>query len=264
MAFSGAPKSSVTVHKLDNESTEPLWSQLVKELVRLLDSGAYRNEFPSEHELMAMFDVSRYTVREALRQLIAQGRLHSIKGRGTFVSPWHDQFFASSYSLAKEISKTGQVESSAVLRQLVVKLDRDLPILNLSTGDSAVYVERVRYASGNAVALNRSWFPTELAFNLVTCDLTSGSIYEVLQRECQVQITGGWERIRTSVPDFEDRNLLELDANVPVLSLERAAYTFGEPAEWRESLVRDDRFYLVAQWGSELWQSQKMNPNEAI
>ena len=55
--------------ELDPSSSEPLWSQLVQVITRSLDAGAYRDGFPSEHELMQTFKISRHTVREAIRQL---------------------------------------------------------------------------------------------------------------------------------------------------------------------------------------------------
>ncbi len=90
-----------------------------------------------------------------------------------------------------------------------------------------------------------------------TVDLSSGSVYEVLEAYCEVVITGGWEKIRAAIPNEIDRELLELTESVPVLWLERAAYSSGNVVEWRESLVRDDRFYLIAQWGSEVWHKDR-------
>lgn len=243
------------ISALDPSSSEPLWSQLVRSITDLLDTGEFREAFPSEHELMRRYKISRHTVREAIRQLTEQGRLYSVQGKGTFVSPWHDHLFASRYSLATEITKSGLVESSLVLAQVVVTLERDIPSLGLAQGDEAFFVERVRRAGEEVVAVNRSWFPEEIGVRLSDVDLSSGSIYEVLEKHCGVVITGGWEKIRAAIPSDFDSVLLELAESAPVLSLERAAYSGENVVEWRESLVRDDRFYLLAQWGSEVWRS---------
>ena len=245
--------------ELDSSSSEPLWSQLVQVITRSLDAGAYRDGFPSEHELMQRHKISRFTVREAIRQLTAQGRLYSVQGKGTFVSPWQDHLFASSYSVAKEIAKSGLVESSVVLAQAVVRLDRDIAGIGAGRGDEVFFVERVRKAGNEVVAINRSWFPKDVGVRFSGVDLSSGSIYEVLEKHCDVVITGGWERIRATIPAESDRILLELCENVPVLSLERAAYSGKTAVEWRESLVRDDRFFLLAQWGSEVWHHNAVN-----
>ncbi|MGI8899989.1 MAG: GntR family transcriptional regulator, partial [Nocardioides sp.] len=41
---------------------------------------------PSERELMTTYDVSRATVRKSIERLIADGLLHRIHGKGTFVA----------------------------------------------------------------------------------------------------------------------------------------------------------------------------------
>lgn len=241
---------------LDPSSPEPLFSQLAHEISRSLDAGKFRDLLPSEHDLTEMYRVSRHTVRAALSQLISEGRLYSVKGKGTFVSAWHDQLFASRYSVAKEISRSGLAESSLVLAQGLVTLDRDIPQLGLTVGDQAFYLERVRRAGNEAVAINRSWFPEHVLAGLAGYDLTSGSIYEILELQCNIKITGGWEKIRAALPSASDMALLELESASPVLSLERAAFCVNGVIEWRESLVRDDRFFLLAKWGSEVWKDE--------
>jgi len=61
-----------------------------------------------------------------------------------------------------------------------------------------------------------------------------------------VVITGGWEKIRAATPAESDRMLLELSGRAPMLALERAAYLGKTLVEWRESPVRDERFFLLA------------------
>ncbi|MCA3930308.1 GntR family transcriptional regulator, partial [Burkholderia sp.] len=69
-------------------SAAPLYVQIKDTLrARILD-GTYapHSRMPSEHELCAMFDVSRITVRQALGDLQKEGLLFKLHGKGTFVS----------------------------------------------------------------------------------------------------------------------------------------------------------------------------------
>ncbi len=75
--------------KLTRDAGEPLYRQVVQSLRSDILRGAYRvgSTLPTEEELTARFSVSRHTVREALRQLRADGLVSSRQGSGTTVMP---------------------------------------------------------------------------------------------------------------------------------------------------------------------------------
>lgn len=68
---------------------EPLYKQLVQTLKQEILRGVFPvgSQLPTEDELSARFAVSRHTVREALRQLRADGLVASRQGSGTTVMP---------------------------------------------------------------------------------------------------------------------------------------------------------------------------------
>jgi DNA-binding GntR family transcriptional regulator len=76
----------VTVDHLD---PTPLYEQLAAVLRRMITSGELqpRDALPSESQLMGEHGVSRGTIRRALDILREEGRVVTIGGRGTFVSP---------------------------------------------------------------------------------------------------------------------------------------------------------------------------------
>jgi len=65
----------------------PLYVQLARKLINDIGSGTYSvDEFlPTESELCEIYCVSRYTVREALKQLIRTGLVTRRQGSGTVV-----------------------------------------------------------------------------------------------------------------------------------------------------------------------------------
>ncbi|WP_199621662.1 GntR family transcriptional regulator [Paenibacillus alkalitolerans] len=66
----------------------PKYMQLKQEILTWLDSGRMKpNErMPTEHEIAALFQISRQTVRQTLGELEKEGRLYRLQGKGTFVS----------------------------------------------------------------------------------------------------------------------------------------------------------------------------------
>src|SRR4030095_12768320 len=73
---------------VDRRADTPLWLQLRLHLKRQIEDGALSpgEQLPSEAELCERFNVSRTVVREALGQLVIDGRIYKIKGKGAFVS----------------------------------------------------------------------------------------------------------------------------------------------------------------------------------
>ncbi|MGE5607464.1 MAG: GntR family transcriptional regulator [Bacteroidota bacterium] len=72
---------------LDIHSRLPKYVQVKNQLARQIKAGTYlANEIiPSESELMKTFGVSRFTIREAIKELVQDGLLRTEQGKGTFV-----------------------------------------------------------------------------------------------------------------------------------------------------------------------------------
>lgn len=235
--------------KLDRSSPLPLWAQLYEDLVRRLEGEALGAAFPGEHELAEEYGVSRHTVREALRRLRDADVLEYGRGRRPSVRrPRIEQPLGALYSLFSEVEARGMRQRSEVL----VRDERRDPAIATRLGvapDTAfVHLERLRYADEEPLAVDRAWLLASVARPLLTADLSATGIYDELAARSGVRITDGEERIHAVVPTPAQRRLLRLDRDVALLAIERIAGAAGEPVEWRETLVRGDRFNVVANW----------------
>jgi GntR family transcriptional regulator len=79
---------------IDRTSVLPLYYQLKTAIDTRIHSGEWPagTRTPSERELCAQFGVSRITVRRAVEQLVAVGRLRRVQGRGTYVTRPHGEY----------------------------------------------------------------------------------------------------------------------------------------------------------------------------
>ena len=70
---------------LERASSQPLYSQARDVLLSRLNAGEYKvhEQIPSENELCKEFGVSRVTIRSVLTELVREGRLYRIQGKGT-------------------------------------------------------------------------------------------------------------------------------------------------------------------------------------
>lgn len=237
---------------LDRLSPLPLWAQVTEDLRRRLLGGEFTDRFPSDEELTRYYDVSRQTVREAVRHLTLEGLVVRQRGRGSSVAtPVLEQPLSSLYSLASAVRAGGMEERSEVLAAERRPATAEAAMrLGVEATEEVVFIERLRIAGHEPIAWDRSWLPSSLAEGLLSADLSSGGLYELLAAHCSVRVSGGWERIRPVVPEPAERRLLRLGPKVGAFSTERLVRAGGTPVEWRLSLIRGDRYSLVAHWPS--------------
>jgi GntR family transcriptional regulator len=235
---------------LDRSSPLPLWAQIVADLRNRLLGGEFQDQFPTDEELTREYEVSRHTVREAVRHLTAEALVVRQRGRGTSVAPpILEQPLNSLYSLASAVRAQGIEERSEVLAaRRCPATPEAASALGVGTKADVVFIERLRFAGAEPIAWDRSWLPAKQAAALLEADLSSGGLYDLLATHCSLRITGGWERIRPVVPEATERRLLRLPSKVAAFSIERLVFARDIPIEWRMSLIRGDRYSLIAQW----------------
>ena len=92
------------------------------------------------------------------------------------------------------------------------------------------------------------WLPATVARPLLGVDFTHTALYDELASRCGVRPTGGSERVYAVVPHRAVGDLLGLGPRQAVFSMERTSRAGDEPIEWRETVVRGDRYSFVATW----------------
>ena len=81
---------------INKNNQVPFYLQVKEDILKNIENGTFKNEerIPSEEVLCSIYDVSRPTVRQAIKNLLNDGKLIIKKGKGTFVIK---QKFESSY-----------------------------------------------------------------------------------------------------------------------------------------------------------------------
>lgn len=73
----------------------PLYIKIREFIKRQIDDGIYKegDMIPTENEFMDKFQVSRGTIKNALKELVEEGVLYRIAGKGTFITSNAAQFY---------------------------------------------------------------------------------------------------------------------------------------------------------------------------
>ncbi|GAA5052539.1 GntR family transcriptional regulator [Nocardia callitridis] len=216
------------------------------ELDAILSDLGEGDPVPSERDLALRFEVARETVRQALRDLVVEGRIRR-QGRGTVVSrPKMVQ------PLQLQSYTEGAISHGRVPGRLLVGWD-DVPAdagtaqeLGLNGGEPVMHLERVLLADGERIGLESSFLPLA-RFRVLydTYDPTT-SLYAAL-RTLGVTLDQATERIETVLASPREAALLECTTALPLLRLHRCSIDRqGAPVEVVRSLYRGDRIAFEA------------------
>jgi GntR family transcriptional regulator len=199
---------------------------------------------PSERELMLAYDVSRATVRRAIESLIADGLLHRIHGKGTFVRTPRLRSRLHLASFSQDMRRRGLTPST---RLLSVALDEPpaevARALDLGADGTAWRLDRVRLADGEPIALENGWYPRSRLPGLDRHDL-SGSLYDLFADVFDLPIDAAEQTLWGEAADASIARRLDAPVNTPLLVFRRVSSSGGRPLEYVVSRYRGDRYQL--------------------
>ena len=231
---------------IDPESPVPKYFQLQEILLELIETELTYNEMiPSERELVDRYGLSRMTVRQAINQLVADGRLYRLVGKGTFVARPKIEMPLRLASFTEDMRARGLEPGSRDLERRIVPANAHMVRgLNLNPGELVHLIARLRTADAEPMAIERSHIPVNLAPGLDAVPLSDRSLYQVLADEFGVILDRGEQTIEAGLVDAADGALLKLQPGSPVLLLQRRSFAGGRPVEFTVSTYRGDRYQL--------------------
>lgn len=239
---------TVGIKKLQRGTGETLWQQLQADLQRRLREGEFTDAFPGELELRDQYGVSRHTVRAAVRALREEGIVVASRGRSTRINTDADitQPLGALYSLFASV-EAANLRQRSIVRRLDIRADAHVAIrLGLEESAPLLYLERLRLADEQPLAHDCAWLPASVASPLLGADFSHTGLYDELASRCDIRLTGGSEQIRAVVPNSVQHKLLGTTPDVAAMKVERIGTANGIPVEWRTSLIRGDRFSVLA------------------
>ena len=230
--------------------TPPKYVIIKHAIMDRLERGEYEeNEaIPSENQLMKEFDVSRITVRRALEELVRDGVLYRLQGKGTFVSgAVKQQNLFSLTSCTEDVIRLGMKPTRKVLFAEVVQADkRRREVLDLTPIDRIFTMARVYYADGNPINQTTVYVPYRYFPGIERYDFSQESLYGIMEREYGVEITRAQREIEAVTADDKLCDYLEVHAGVPLLLFRCVTYgkVNGEehPIETFRCYYRSDMF----------------------
>jgi GntR family transcriptional regulator len=201
---------------------------------------------PPERELAVRFGVSRETVRQALHELLVEGRIER-RGRGTVVSRPKLVQPLSLRSYTEGAAERGRVPGRLLVSWEDISATPDMAeALSISAGEAVMHLERVLLADGQRIGLESTYLPQRRFAELTDTFDPTASLYAAI-RATGVTFGSAVERIETVLPSPREAALLDSTTAMPMLLLNRRSVdTGGMPIEMVRALYRGDRIAFEA------------------
>ena len=213
----------------------------------MIDDGEPGSALPTERELATRFDTSRTTVRQALAELVVEGKLERTQGRGTFISEPKLITLRQLTSFSEDLAERGARPRSEILAVSRVRADPQVAAaLALPTGEQVACVERLRFADDAPIAHETAFLPGRLPRLRAELE-RHGSLYRTLREVYGIEIDAAEDSVETALASPLHAGLLGCDTGLPMLLVCRTAWDrAGRPVEFTRSVFRGDRFRFVA------------------
>lgn len=229
----------------------PLYQQIKEDLLDQIAAGVWQpgDRIPPETELQRRYGVSRITMIKALSELVQEGHLYRLQGRGTFVSkPRIEKHLLRLTSFTQETIERGMRPSSRLVELRQISAPREVAAkLRIAPGDPVWVVRRIREGDSEPIALQSSHLPVRMVPVLEPKDFDAhASLYHLLKERYQLVPARAAEEYRAvAIERRETATLLGVQIGSPALYAERVAYLpDGSPMEFVVSVLRADRYAL--------------------
>jgi GntR family transcriptional regulator len=229
---------------------ETLAVHIAKRVLEMIRSGKLPvgARLPSEPKLAQTFHVSRNTLREAIRFLIAQGVLEARKGVGTFIqgagfSTWPVETGIEELTSTTDIiASAGHVPGCRSYRFAVVPASPEVTsALSLDVGAEVYRLTRIRLADDLPVILCDDYLPASLVSEGVMRRFDGqGSLFAFLAA-VGLSIAVARAVLKPVLPDSDVADALSVSRRQPLLLLKQTHFdSQNRPLLYSDNYINSD------------------------
>jgi GntR family transcriptional regulator len=239
----GSQKEVMTINR---DSPVPLHHQVRNYLLGCIERGELQpgQKLLQEREYAARFGISLAPVRQAILDLVKEGYLYRVPGRGTFV---REQKVEEKISILSSFTESMRAKGlHAVLRVVELRVDKAPAVVRLTPetlDQQFVFLQRVALVEGTAMALLSSYLPTRLVPGLESLDLNGQSLYRTLEERYGIVLARAESSIEVVRCRGNQSIVLGVPQGTPMLQVEGKTYDVKDQfVEFAQVLYRADRF----------------------
>jgi len=230
---------------------EPAFRRLQNDLRTQLLNRVFDAEtaLPTEAQLATQHGVSRQTVRRAFQDLVAEGLVTRVPGRGTFATPATGRYLRQ-FSSVEDLMSLSSDSEMRVLKPLGPAIDPIAASRLRLTCDCVQRVSFVRLHQGDPFSHTVVWLPPEVAARVAdrpeinTEGATSTiTVIGLLDPALEHPIQDAEQSITVETAGSVVAHELEVEPGTPQLRVDRMYFdSSGSPVELAVSHFHPDRY----------------------
>ncbi len=226
----------------------PKYLAIAEKLKHEIETGEYQpnDQLPKEFDLARSYNVSRITVRNAMKELESQGLIYRIQGAGTYVKE-RNLMHATVDSNQLELINLKKYKLKLLDFEVGQVIPKITEVLNVQPYDIVYTIKRAAMATNKQlVAFQKICIPAKVIQGLNMAMMES-SIYPLIQQKLNVKPAKATREISLV---HADQDLIakgevkgQVEEKEPLLKwLQKSYLSGGRAFEWNETYYRITKF----------------------
>jgi GntR family histidine utilization transcriptional repressor len=224
----------------------PSYVKIKKFIVESIQSGSLKSgdKVFSENELAKKFQVSRMTANRAINELVADGFLVRIQGKGTYVAgESRVSEILEIKNIKEEITQLGKKYSIKVYEIEDIKAASSISkIMGVKAGERVYRGIFVHLADGVPFQFEERYVNKKLVPDFIKCDFFIETPHEYLMKT--IPLSEAEHIVQAVLPDKDVSQLLGISLNTPCLCLTRRTWFDDTIVTYARFISPGDRYKI--------------------
>jgi DNA-binding GntR family transcriptional regulator len=233
------------------DTSTPLYARLKERIIRDVETGKVKpgDRLPSQRELCQQFKMSHMTVRRAIAELITEGVIRAIPGKGLYVTEQKYPAETSMIGFTGEMTARGYTVSSRILEKGLLPASTVIArALEIPVGSELAYLHRLRLVNNEPISLQYSYLVHSLCPGILELIHEDTSLYAVLKQVYKIELINSVTTVEATLANKTQADQLGLSIPVALLIVEQINYKDGRYSiEYSRLAYRGEKYVIQTQ-----------------
>jgi GntR family transcriptional regulator, frlABCD operon transcriptional regulator len=221
-----------------------LYEEIMTGLKKYIDSNGLKegDRIPTEKELGELFKGSRISIRRAIKELVEEGTLKIVRGKGTFVSaPRKEIHLLDLQGFSEGLTTENDTITKDILSIQRVKSNTHLNKIFHNKYDEYIELVRKVFRNDQALSLDYAYLPVDLYPGIEEKIAPESSTFKIINDEYGIEFKKVNKNLEFVHPDEELQAQLKVNSFNLLVLVDKVIY--GES----QSPVHYSKYYLIAE-----------------